>query len=121
MRLQSAYLLGIMLAGLLTAFGCHSAYVDVSIENRTGATVRLLEVSYPSASFGAGSLAAGATLHNRIQLRGSGAVKLTFTNGKEQSTEIAGPQLGEKQQGSLQIVLLADGKAEFHPNLSSPQ
>jgi hypothetical protein len=95
--------------------------VDVTIENRTGQTVRLLEVTYPSASFGANSLAAGATLHNRIQLRGEGPVKVLYTDSKEQSTQITGPLLVEKQHGSLQIVLLASGKADFQPRFDSPQ
>jgi hypothetical protein len=29
-----------------------------------------------------------------------------------------GPTLTERQEGKLQIVLLPDGKAEFHPELT---
>ncbi len=38
-------------ATLLAA--CHSYHIDAAIENRTGADIQLLEVDYPSASFGA--------------------------------------------------------------------
>jgi hypothetical protein len=113
--------LALGLAAPLATTGCHSAHVDVTIENRTGQTVRLLEVTYPSASFGANNLAAGATLHNRIQLRGEGPVTVLYTDSQQQSTQITGPLLVEKQQGSLQIVLLATGKADFQPHLDSPQ
>jgi len=30
---------------------------------------------------------------------------------------VTGPTLAERQEGSLRIVLLPDGKAEFHPAL----
>lgn len=121
MRDRLVILLAISLTGCLSIIGCRSAHVDVSIENHTGAVVRLLEVSYPSATFGVGTLADGAALHNRIQLRGDGPIRLTFANAKDQSTAITGPQLAENQNGSLQVVLLAGGKAEFHPNLNSPR
>jgi len=119
MRYRVFFLLAVSLATCLSATGCRSLHVDVSIENHTGAAVRLLEVSYPSASFGIGTLADGAVLRNRVQLRGDGPIKMTYTNAKDISTEITGPLLAQMQHGSLQIVLLADGKAEFHPNLAS--
>jgi hypothetical protein len=49
------------------------------VENRTGAAIELLEVDYPSASFGADTLASGADFHYRFQVRGSGPVKVQYT------------------------------------------
>ena len=40
--------------------GCKSPYVNTTVKNDTGAAVTLIEVDYPSASFGRESLAAGA-------------------------------------------------------------
>ena len=37
----------------LSLTGCHSSHIDATVENRTGAPIELLEVDYPSASFGA--------------------------------------------------------------------
>ena len=108
----------VAIALALASAGCRSRRVDVSVENRTGQAVRLLEVSYPSASFGVDSLAEGAVVHNSIQLRGEGPIRVTFTNQKGPSAPIAGPTLIENQHGSLQIVLLADEKATFLPNLA---
>ena len=62
----------ILLPVLGLAAGCHSYHVETTVENRTGAAIQLLEIDYPSASFGANSVAAGAIFHYRIQLRGSG-------------------------------------------------
>jgi hypothetical protein len=98
--------------------GCHSYHIDATVENRTGAPVQLLEVDYPSASFGADSLAAGADFHYRFQVNGSGQLKVSYTADNGQSVQIAGPMLVERQQGQLEIVLEPGGKAQFHPQLT---
>ena len=102
----------------LAVAGCHSYHIETTVVNHTGAPVHLLEVDYPSASFGANSLAAGASFHYRIQLRGSGPVKVQYTAGDGRPAQIDGPTLSEPRQGSLVIVLLPGGKAEFHPQLT---
>jgi hypothetical protein len=104
-------------AGFLA--GCHSAHVEVAVENRTGAPVRLLEVDYPSASFGSDQLATGATMHYRIQVQGSGPVKVQYTAADGRQPQIQGPALAEHQEGTLDVVLLPEGKAEFHSQLST--
>ena len=63
-------------AALLALSACHSYHVDATVENHTGAAIQLLEVDYPSASFGANTLAAGAVFSYRIQLRGIGPLKV---------------------------------------------
>ena len=108
------------LAVVVVLAGCHSFHVDVTVENRTGASVRLLEVDYPSASFGANSLAAGGSFHYRIQVQGSGPVKVQYTAGDGRQRQIQGPALAESQEGTLEIVLLSNGKTEFMPHLSGP-
>jgi hypothetical protein len=109
----------VMLAPVLVwAVGCHSYHIDVTVENRTGEAIQLLEVDYPSASFGANSLAAGAVYSYRIQVRGNGPLKIGYTGSNELQVQMAGPSLAERQEGLLEIVLLPDGKAEFHPQLT---
>jgi hypothetical protein len=110
----SALVLGAMIA----AAGCHSYHVDATVENRTGAPLQLLEVDYPSASFGANKLGAGEVFHYRIQLRGSGPLKVQYTTADERQVQIDGPPVAERQEGALGIVLLPGGKAEFHPQLT---
>jgi hypothetical protein len=112
-------ILATILPVLASAAGCHSYHVETTVENRTGAAIQLLEVDYPSASFGANTLAAGAVFHYRIQLRGSGPLKVQYTaSDSRQIVQIDGPMLAEPQQGQLQIILLPAGKAEFHPQLT---
>ena len=108
----------ILLPMLVGAISCHSYHVETTVENRSGAPIQLLEVAYPSATFGAGSLAPDAVLHYQIQMRGAGPLKVQYTAPDGHQVQIEGPSLAEKQEGQLQIVLLPGGKAEFHPQLT---
>jgi len=110
----------VMAAGLAFA-GCHSYHVDATVENQTGAAIQLLEIDYPTASFGTDKLAAGELYRYRFQLRGSGAVRVQYTGGNGRMISAEGPTLSERQEGSLRIVLLPAGKIEFHPQITPAQ
>ena len=119
MKLHASIL--IALPALVIAAGCHSYHVETTVENRTGGPVELLEVDYPNASFGADKLATGADYRYRFQITGTGPLKVQFTDASGHTAQLNGPTVAEHQEGSLEIVLLPGGKAEFHPQLSSPQ
>lgn len=114
MKLQA----GFLSAALMALSACHSYHIDMTVENHTGGAIQLLEVEYPSASFGADSLGADAELHYRIQVRGSGPLKLRYTASDGRLMQAEGPPLAEHQEGTIEIVLLPGGKAEFHPHLT---
>jgi hypothetical protein len=123
-RIQVASTTALLLAGLpLVGFiaGCHSYHVETTVENRTGGAIQLLEVDYPSASFGDNNLEAGADYHYRIQFQGSGPLKVQYTSVDGKQIQTTGPQVAELQEGQLQIVLLPGGKAEFYPHLTPPR
>lgn len=107
-------------SAILVVAGCHSYHIETTIENRTGAGIQLLEVDYPSASFGANALASGADIHYRIQVLGSGDLKITYTDSANKQVQIEGPTLAQREQGRLEVILLPGGKAEFHPQLTQP-
>jgi len=111
-------LTAMLLTPLAPAVGCHSYHIETTVDNRTGGTVKLLEVDYPSASFGKDSLAAGDAFHYRIQLRGDGPLKVQYTASDGSQAQIQGPTVAEGQEGRLEIALLPGGKAEFHPELT---
>ena len=108
----------ILMAAVLLIPGCHTHPFEITVENRTGTPIRLLEVDYPSASFGADKLAAGELFRDKVQLRGSGAVKVAYTAGDGRLMQSTGVELAEREEGRLEIVLLAEGKVEFHPQLT---
>ena len=110
--------LAFLSVSLLALAACHSYHIETTVENSTGGAIQLLEVDYPSASFGANSLAVGAEYHYRIQLRGTGPLKVQYTGSDGQKIQVEGPTLAEKQEGRIEIVLLPGGKVAFHPILS---
>jgi hypothetical protein len=117
---RRAIFAALLSATFLAATACHSYHIDTTIENRTGADIQLLEVDYPSASFGADRIATGAVYHYRFQVNGSGPLKITYTGADGKQVQISGPTLVERQQGQLKIVLLPAGKAQFLPQLAPP-
>ncbi len=72
-----------LLAILVAVAGCHSHHIEATIENHTGAAITLLEVDYPSASFGADILEPDGTFHHRIQTRGNGPISVQYTAHRE--------------------------------------
>lgn len=108
-----------LLLGVLAITGCHSYHVEATVVNNTGQPLELLEIQYPSASFGANHMDAGATLHYRFQILGQGPLKVHYFTGLDHQVEttINGPEIHELQEGSLQILLEPNGKAQFLPQL----
>ncbi len=92
-------------AALLFATGCHSAFIDATITNRTEKTLTLVELDYPSASFGTQKLAPGQEFHYRFKLLGSGALKLIYTDSANAEHTIAGPRLDEGNEGTLSVTI----------------
>lgn len=102
---------------ILTTTGCRSYWIDADIENQTGKPIHELEVDYPSASFGANTLASGNIMHYRFQIRGSGPVKVEYTFEDGKTTHAQGLNLTERQKGHLVIRLFPKGKVDFLPKL----
>lgn len=105
---------------LLATIGCRSYqsnWIDADVENQTGKTVHQLEVDYPSASFGIDTLAPGAFMHYRFQIRGSGPVKVAYTFEDGKTAHAQGLNLAEQAHGHLIIRLVPQGKVDFVPDL----
>jgi hypothetical protein len=93
---------------LLTATGCHSPYIEATVSNHTAQPIELLEVDYPSASFGTQNLAPGADFHYRFKVLGEGATKLLYTDSAHHDHKSDGPALKEGAEGRLIIVITPD-------------
>ena len=109
-----------MLAIALLA-GCHSRFVEVTIDNRASTPLRLVEVDYPSASFGAEQIAANSIFHYRFKIQGAGTVKLEFTDAQGQTHTAGGPELHEGEEGHLTVVVDEAGKVSWQPALTTPK
>jgi hypothetical protein len=58
---------------LMAAWGCHSAFVETTIKNNGPTPIHVIEVDYPSASFGTQTLAARSAYNYRFKIQGSEA------------------------------------------------
>ena len=94
---------------LLGAAGCHSAVVDATVQNRSGGPLTLLEVDYPSASFGTQTLASGADFHYRFKVLGNGPLKMSYTDAARHDHTSNGPALQEGTEGLLSITIGPSG------------
>lgn len=89
--------------------GCKSAMVEATVHNGTRQTIDLIEVDYPSASFGVQALAPGGDFHYRFKIIGSGPLSVTYTDNVHATHTVKGPELTEGESGPLGITL--DGTA----------
>jgi hypothetical protein len=96
-------------AFLIVATGCHSPYVAATVSNRTAQPIELLEVDYPSASFGTQNLAPGADFNYRFKVLGSGNMKLLYTDSAHHDHTFNGPPLHEGDEGPLRITITSNG------------
>ncbi len=102
MRLLRLTAVAIILFGMTA---CHSAYVEATVTNATSAAVTLVEVDYPSASFGTQSLAPQQQYHYRFKILGEGPLKLIYTDQFHKEISSNGPNLHEGDEGSLRITI----------------
>ena len=102
------------LLATLMATGCHSPYVVTTVSNHTSRPIELIEVDYPSASFGTQNLAPGADFHYRFKVLGSGSMKLLYTDSAHQDHKSDGPFLKEGAEGPL-AILITDAGVTWQP------
>jgi hypothetical protein len=105
MRIYPNLALGV----ILTLTGCHSAHIEATLSNRTPDTLTLVEVDYPSASFGTQTLAPGADFHYRFKVLGSGPTTLLWTDPSHHDHKSPGPDLHENDEGRLAITIQPSG------------
>jgi hypothetical protein len=93
--------------------GCHSAYVNATITNHMPTPISVVQVEYPSASFGTQTIAPGQSFNYRFKVLGSGTLKVTYTDAAQVEHKMPGPPLKEGDEGSLTVVVEA-GKTDFN-------
>ncbi len=89
--------------------GCHSAFVEATVVNHTDKALPLVEVDYPSASFGTQDLAPGAEYHYRFKVLGTGVTKVLWTDAGHVDHTANGPELREDDEGKLTVTFGAAG------------
>jgi hypothetical protein len=106
--------------GLLSLLaGCRSPWIQCTIMNHENAPVSLVEVNYPGGSFGVQTIAAGASYHYRFHSLSTDTVSLEFTDAARQSHTATGPELKQKQEGSLGIDIQPGNQVTWTPALTT--
>jgi hypothetical protein len=102
----------------LLAAACRSAFVETTVENQGATPLHLIEVDYPSASFGMQTLDAHASYHYHFKIQGSGPVSITFFDSAGKPHTATGPTLTQGQKGNLKITVDQSGGVAWGANLS---
>ena len=106
---NASLLSGLILVAVAGLSGCRSRYVEATVKNATGGPVTVVEVDYPSASFGKETLAAGDEYHYRFKIQGDGPLKALWTDAGRHEHSVDGPVIREGDEGTLVVTLRGDG------------
>ena len=106
-----------VVAGSIFLAGCHSRYIQATITNHGPAPLNVIQVEYPTASFGTQGLKPGESFHYRFKLLGSGPVKVTWTDAKQQEHQQTGPSFEEGSEGALRVDFPSQDHADFQVDL----
>jgi hypothetical protein len=105
--------MGAVLLSAILLSGCHSATVNVSIENKSGGTLQMIELDYPSASFGVNALADGAAYPYKFEVHGSSELHISYSDAAGVGHKADGPVMRDGDAGDLLITLGTDGRVSW--------
>lgn len=100
---------GIAAASCLMASGCHSALITATLSNRSRVPITLVELDYPSASFGVQQLAPGQDYQYRFKVIGDGPAKVIWSQPLKADQNSSGPELHGGDEGTLAITFIPSG------------
>jgi hypothetical protein len=89
----------------LTAVGCRSHGIDVTIQNNAKAPLRNIELDYPGASFGTGSILPGASYWYHIKPTEDGEITLSFEQEDGKTFKHKEPAVHAGEDGRMIIIV----------------
>jgi hypothetical protein len=92
---------------------CRSRGIDVTIRNDGQTAVHNLELDYPGAAFGTGTIAPGSSFSYRIKPLSRGEVALSFEQGDGKTFKQKGPSVIPNQDGRLLIIVEQDASKQW--------
>jgi hypothetical protein len=91
------------------SIGCHSALISATVSNRRPTPVMLVELDYPSASFGIQKLAPGEDYHYRFKVIGTGPTTMLWSDTTKGDQKSTGPILRDGDEGTLTVTFTGAG------------
>ena len=92
---------------------CRSRGIDVTIRNDGQTAVHNLELDYPGAAFGTGTIAPGSSFSYRIKPLSRGEVALSFEQGDGKTFKQKGPSVIPNHDGRLLIIVEQDASKQW--------
>ena len=92
-----------VLSVCLAAAGCKSPLISATVSNHRNTPLSLIEVDYPSASFGIQKLEPGEDYHYRFKVIGNGPATVLWNEGQDQKRS-SGPVLRDGDTGTLTVT-----------------
>lgn len=97
-----------------STLACHSRGIDITIENHTRTPMKNVEVDYPGAAFGTGSISPGASYGYHIKPLGTGEVTLSFEQENGKTFKQTGPTVHAGDAGEMILTLDQDANRQWH-------
>jgi hypothetical protein len=98
---------------MLPFAACHSTGVNVTIRNNGHAAIRNVELDYPGASFGIGTIGAGSSYSYRIKPTGNGQMVLSFDQENGKSFKEPGPKIDRGVDANLVVLVDQDASNQW--------
>lgn len=98
----------------LTAAACHSSGIDVTIQNNAKVPLNNVEVDYPTAAFGARSIAPGASFWYHIKPTSDGEITLSFEQPDAKVIHQKEEHVHAGESGRLIIIVDQDANQQWH-------
>jgi len=110
-KLAIIFVLGAIAANIVA---CRSRGVDVTIRNNGQNAIRNVEVDYPGAAFGIGTIAPGASFSYRIKPLSRGEITLSFEPENGKTFKQKGPTVMPNQDARLVMLVEQDATKQWH-------
>ena len=95
---------------------CHASGIDVTIQNNSSTPLRNVEVDYPGAAFGAGTIAPGRSYWYHIKPTENGEITISFEQANGNVFRQKGPQVHAGNREKLILIVDQDALKRWRVN-----
>jgi len=93
--------------------------MTATVTNHRATPIGLIEVDYPSASFGVQALAPGAQYQYRFKVIGTGPMAVVWNEGGQNQKKSSGPVLHEGDAGTVDVTFTSDADPAWNVKLTN--
>jgi hypothetical protein len=93
--------------------------INATLANHRSTPISLVELDYPSASFGVQQLAPGEEFRYRFKVIGAGSTSVLWNEGGRDQKKSTGPELREGDAGTLNVTFTSDAKPTWDVRLTN--